>query len=219
MGKWHLGHASPDMLPTAHGFDGWFGLPYSNDMIRPWVQTDVPLRLYRDTRPIDGEPDQDALTVQYTDEAVAFIRKSAGQPFFLYLAHSMPHLPLHAPEQFRGRSRAGLYGDVIEMIDWSTGAVLDALASAGVADQTIVVFTSDNGPWSNMPPRMLQKGIDRSHAGSAGLLRDAKATTYEGGSRVPAILRWPGRIPPGSRLTGDRHGHGSPCDARAGGRG
>jgi arylsulfatase A len=202
IGKWHLGHASEAMLPTGNGFDGWFGLLYSNDMIPPWVQTTKPLQLYRDAKPLDEPVNQDDLTTRYTEEAVRFIERSAkaengaaARPFFLYLAHSMPHLPLGAPARFRGQSRAGLYGDVIEMLDWSAGEVLDALARTGAADRTIVVFTSDNGPWANLPARMLQKGIQRWDAGTAGLLRDSKATTYEGGLRVPAIVRWPGRIP------------------------
>lgn len=199
IGKWHLGHASPALLPTAHGFDGWFGLPYSNDMIPPWVPTARPLRLYRDAQPLDEPIDQDALTVRYTDEAVRYIERSAAtaQPFFLYLAHNMPHLPLHAAARFRGQSRAGLYGDVIQMLDWSTGQLLDALARASLTDRTIVIFTSDNGPWSNMPARMLQEGITRWDGGSAGPFRDAKGTTYEGGLRVPAIVKWPGRLEAG----------------------
>lgn len=198
IGKWHLGHARPEMLPTAHGFDDWFGLPYSNDMLPPFVQTQVPLRLYRHGVPEDGPVDQDALTMRYTEAAVEFVRKAdASQPFFLYLAHNMPHLPIHAPARFRGRSAAGLYGDVIEMLDWSTGEIVDALAARGLTDNTIVVFTSDNGPWLDLPARMLQDGNQPWHAGSAGLLRGAKGSTWEGGMRVPAIVTWPRRIAAG----------------------
>jgi uncharacterized sulfatase len=138
------------------------------------------------------------LTERYTDEAVAFIRQHRDRPFLLYLAHSMPHVPLGVTPRFAGRSAAGRYGDVIEMIDWSTGAVLDALRDAGVADRTLVVFTSDNGPWAEMPPRMLtDPRVVRTDAGTAGLLRGSKASTWEGGVRVPFIARWPGRIPAG----------------------
>ena len=122
IGKWHLGHASPADLPIGHGFDAWFGLPYSNDMMPPFVQTTIPLRAYRNATAIDGDVDQDALTERYTTEAIEFIQRAAAKgPFFLYLAHNMPHLPIHASARFRGRSPAGLYGDVIEMLDWSTG--------------------------------------------------------------------------------------------------
>ncbi len=197
VGKWHLGHARPALMPTANGFDRYFGLLYSNDMIRPWVQTDRPLELYRDTEPVGDPGDQSMLTVRYTEEAVDFIREDRSEPFFLYLAYSMPHLPINTADRFRGRSRAGLYGDVIETIDWSAGRVLQALQEEGLDENTIVVFTSDNGPWLNLPDRMLQAGNEPWHAGSPGLLRGAKATTYEGGMRVPGIVRWPGRIPAG----------------------
>jgi arylsulfatase A len=196
IGKWHLGHASPSQLPTAHGFMTWFGLPYSNDMMPPFVQTTTPLRLYRNESPIAEAVDQDTLTERYTTAATTFIADAAPRgPFFLYLAHSMPHLPLHVSAKFRDRSPAGLYGDVIEMLDWSTGEIVDALERAGVTDRTIVIFTSDNGPWIDLPTRMLQGGNASWHVGSSGLLRGWKATTWEGGVRVPAIVRWPGVIP------------------------
>lgn len=199
IGKWHLGYAQDKFLPTENGgFDSWFGLPYSNDYKRPWVQTDVPLQLYRGTEPVEYPVDQTTLTTRYTQEALKLIEESAGEgPFFLYLAYAMPHLPLHTTEQFKGQSRAGLYGDVVETIDWSVGQVLEALEEQGIAENTLVIFTSDNGPWMDLPDRMLQAGNKPWHAGSPGLLRGWKGTTYEGGVRVPAIIRWPGVIPPG----------------------
>lgn len=201
IGKWHLGSADTSMYPTSHGFDSYFGLLYSNDMIPPWVQTERPLQLYRGTEPVEHPVDQATLTERYTDEAVEIIRSAGGEPFFIYLAYSMPHLPVSASEEFLGKSRGGLYGDVIETIDWSAGRILETLQEEGLDDRTIVVFTSDNGPWLNLPDRMLQKGIEPWHAGSPGLLRGAKATTYEGGQRVPGIIRWPGHIPAGQVST------------------
>jgi arylsulfatase A-like enzyme len=180
------------------GFDTWFGLPYSNDYIRPWVKTDEPLGLYRGEEMVEHPFDQDPLTRRYTDEATGIIGEASGdEPFLLYLAYAMPHLPLHVSEEFRGKSRAGLYGDVIEEVDWSVGQVLGALEDQGVADDTLVFFASDNGPWVDMPPRMQQAGNELWHAGSPGPLRGYKGDTYEGGPRVPAMLRWPGQIEPG----------------------
>jgi arylsulfatase A len=170
-------------------------LPYSNDMIPPWVQTDQPLHLFRDTEPVEQHPvNQDTLTERYVAEATGFIKSSGEQPFFLYLPHSMPHLPVRTSDRFRGTSRAGLYGDVIETIDWGMGEILRTLKQERLDRKTMVIFTSDNGPWLDLPARMLQEGNERWHAGSAGLLRGYKGNTYEGGMRVPCIARWPGRI-------------------------
>ena len=177
IGKWHLG-SRPQYLPPNHGFDYFYGLPHSNDM--------SPLPLYRNSTVIEMQPDQDSLTARYTQEATDFIKRRAGQPFFLYLAHSMPHVPLHASARFRGRSALGLYGDVIEEIDWSVGEVLDTLDTLGLSGDTLVLFTSDNGPWQ----------LQGANGGSAGPLRAGKGTAYEGGVRLPLVARWPTYIPP-----------------------
>lgn len=202
IGKWHLGHAREEYWPTAQGFESFFGLPYSHDIMRPWVQTDVPLRLYRNREIVEEHPDRSALTERYTQEAVKLIEETAGEkePFLLYFAYNMPHLPLGAPERFRGKSEAGLYGDVIETIDWSVGQIRAALEEAGVAEDTLIFFTSDNGPWAELPPRMLAGGVQRWHHGTAGPFRGSKGSTYEGGMRVPAIAWWPGKIEGGRSL-------------------
>ncbi len=200
VGKWHLGQL-PQFLPMQHGFDSWFGLPYSHDM-RMTVprnngfQTaayyspkpeywDVPLM--KNDQVIERPVDHRTLTKRYTDEAARFIAENKNGPFFLYLAHSLPHIPLARSDEFVGHSDGGMYGDVIEEIDWSVGKVLDALRSAGVERNTLVLFTSDNGPWLPF----------RDHGGSAGQLRQGKGTTWEGGVRTPAIFWWPGTIRPG----------------------
>ena len=198
VGKWHLGHAERRFRPLANGFERYFGLLYSNDMIRPWVQTDRPLELWRGDAPVEHPVDQTTLTKRYTEEALDFINDADDRPFFLYVAYSMPHVPISASARFAGRSRAGLYGDVIEEIDWSAGQIVDGIERRGLARRTLVVFTSDNGPWQGMPPRMFSGGtIKPWHAGSAGPLRGHKAQTWEGGVRVPFIARWTGRIPAG----------------------
>jgi len=191
IGKWHLGHV-PGYLPTDHGFDEYFGIPYSNDMTPSVssgerVQTYPPLPLLRGTQTIEAEPDQRLLTRRYTEESVQFIRNNIDAPFFLYLSHTMPHIPLFASDEFAGTSTRGLYGDVIEELDWSVGEILDVLRQTGLDQKTLVIFTSDNGPW-------LTVGLG---GGSAGLLRDGKGTTWEGGMRVPAIAWWPETIPAG----------------------
>ncbi|MFW6162326.1 MAG: sulfatase [Planctomycetota bacterium] len=197
IGKWHLGDL-PVFQPTRHGFDHYFGLPYSNDMHVPFKRWAFPpLPLIRDGEVVETEPDQDRLTRRYTEDALRFIKANRDRPFFLYLAHSMPHRPIHASEPFRKglpkaklaaiqgedkRSRDFLYPAAIAEIDWSTGQILDALAELGLDDRTLVVFTSDNGPAT----------------GSAGPLRGKKGSTFEGGMRVPCVARWPGRVPAGT---------------------
>jgi arylsulfatase A-like enzyme len=186
-GKWHLGH-HPRFLPARHGFDDYFGLPYSNDMWPKHPEARFPpLPLIAGEKIMGHDPDQSQLTTWYTEHAVEFIAKNKERPFFLYLAHSMPHVPLHVSAKFRGKSERGLYGDVIEEIDWSVGQVLGALKEHGLDERTLVLFTSDNGPW-------LSYG---DHAGSAGPLREGKMTTWEGGTRMPCIVRWPGKVPAG----------------------
>jgi arylsulfatase A len=200
VGKWHLGQ-QPQYSPMRQGFDTWFGLPYSHDM-RMTVPRDkgpqsavyyspkpeywdVPLM--RNDKVIEQPADHRTLTRRYTEEAVRFIKENAKAPFFLYIAHSLPHVPLARSEKFVGRSAAGVYGDVIEELDWSVGEVLDALRAADVHRNTLVLFTSDNGPW--LPYR--------EHGGSAGPLKEGKGTTWEGGVRTPAIFWWPRSIKPG----------------------
>ncbi len=195
IGKWHLGHQPEAQLPVRRGFDQWFGLPYSNDMIPPWVKTEVPLRLYRDTKAVEESPDQANLTERYTAEAAQFIEASS-EPFFLYLPYAMPHLPVSA-SRMKGKSRNGAYGDAVETLDWSVGEILATLAKKQIDRNTMVVFCSDNGPWHDLPPRMLANGVERWHTGTKGPLRGAKGTTYEGGPRVPGIVRWPGMVQAG----------------------
>ena len=196
IGKWHLG-SHPDFLPTNHGFDSWFGLPYSNDYSprsinnpRARAASWPMLPLFRDTTIVEREPDQRFLTERYTQEALSFISSNKETPFFLYLAHSMPHVPLWVSDPFRGVSSGGLYGDVIEEVDASTGRILNHLSELGLDENTIVVFTSDNGPWLLMG----------DHGGTRGRFREGKATTFEGGVRMPAIIRATGQIPAGQTI-------------------
>jgi len=195
-GKWHLG-AVPGYMPTDRGFDEYYGILYSNDMMPPWVNTKRALHLYRNDKPTAEQPvDQTTITKRYTDEAIRFIKESEDNPFFIYLPHSMPHLPVYASKEFQGTSMGGRYGDVIEEIDANVGRILDVLEAEGKDKNTIVVFTSDNGPWRNMPPRMFTtEPVEKWHGGTTGSLFGAKATSYEGGYRVPAIIRYPGVIP------------------------
>ncbi|BCS31367.1 arylsulfatase [Luteitalea sp. TBR-22] len=198
VGKWHLGD-QPGMRPLDHGFDRFVGMLYSHDYKDPFVQTPEKLALWDgETRRVE-EPDPATLTPTYTREAVAFIRESAAarRPFFLYLAHSMPHVPLAASPAWRGKT-SSLYGDVIAELDDSVGQVRAALTAAGVADNTIVIFTSDNGPWNAMPDRMFGRDIVKPwDHGTPGPFRGGKAGTYEGGHRVPFLAAWPGRVQAG----------------------
>jgi arylsulfatase len=198
VGKWHLGHHTK-FLPVHHGFDSYFGLPYSNDMwpehpdgkqrknypTLPLIENDKVIN------PALTHADQAKLTRQYTERAVKFIAANQSKPFFLYVAHTFPHVPLHVADQFKGSSKQGLYGDVIQEIDWSVGQILAALKDHGLEQNTLVIFTSDNGPW-------LSYG---NHGGSAGPLREGKGTNWEGGMREPFVARWPGHIPAGSVQT------------------
>ena len=227
IGKWHLGDA-PDKLPTRHGFDYWYGVPYSNDMdwtnepsfdesvqlqatstpeqnqamlerrLRKWLNPkneywNVPLLRSRRTERgfedavVERPAVQKNLTRNYTEEAIAFIERSKAQPFLLYVPYSMPHTPIFRSDAFVNASLAGRYGDVIEELDWSVGAIVEKLEELELAQNTLVIFTSDNGPWLWM----------RTHGGSAGPLANGKGTTFEGGMRVPGIFWWPGTIKPG----------------------
>lgn len=201
VGKWHLGHM-PEYLPTANGFESYYGIPYSNDMDRirdlgPKGRAglmkpksdywNVPLM--HNTEILERSPNQSYLTRNYTQQAVAYIEAQAKteKPFFLYLAHSMPHVPIFASGAFSGTSQAGRYGDVIEEIDWSVGQVIKTLREQGMAEDTVVVFTSDNGPWLPF----------KTHGGSSGHLRDGKGSTWEGGVRTPTVFWGPGHVEPG----------------------
>ena len=197
IGKWHLGHQSP-YLPTDHGFDSYFGIPYSNDMDKVEKTDYITLAkneryqafnvpLMRDKEIIERPADQRTITKRYTEEAVAKIKAMKDKPFFIYLAHSLPHIPLFRSEEFKDVSLAGFYGDVIEEIDWSVGQILKTLKEEGLDENTLVIFTSDNGPWH----------IFKTHGGTAGLLRGAKGGTFEGGMREPTVFRWPGKLKSG----------------------
>ena len=200
IGKWHLG-IHEGSRPNEQGFDETFGLPYSNDMDgRSKVPAGSPnppedgwnMPLMRNGKIIERPAVQSTLTQRYTDEAIAFARAHKSEPFFIYLAHTMPHVPLFASAEFRGKSTRGLYGDVVEELDANVGRLLAALREERLAEKTLVIFTSDNGPW------LLNKAMGgNGQGGSAGLLREGKGSTWEGGMRVPGIVWWPGRIKPG----------------------
>lgn len=191
-GKWHLGDAHP-FMPLQNGFDEYYGLPYSNDMWPFHPQQgeifnfpDLPT--YEGNEIVGYNTDQTRFTTDYTNRIVDFIKKNKDRPFFVYLAHSMPHVPLAVSDKFKGKSEQGLFGDVMMEIDWSVGEVWKALQENGLEENTLVILTSDNGPWANYG----------NHAGSAGGLREAKATTFDGGNRVPCIMYWKGQIAPGT---------------------
>ena len=190
-GKWHLGDA-PEFLPLEHGFDEWFGIPYSNDMWPKHPQQGTifnfgPLPLYHNEKVMDTLWDQSNLTREITQRSVDFIEQNKDVPFFLYVPHPQPHVPLYASDNFKGKSKRGLYGDVIMEIDWSVGEILKTLEKQGLEDNTMVIFTSDNGPW-------LSYG---NHAGSALPLREGKGTTWEGGQREPFIIKYPDSLEAG----------------------
>lgn len=192
-GKWHLGSDSL-FLPLQQGFDEYYGVPYSHDMwpLHPWqAQAKYPPLFWiegnKQVKEIKNLDDASLLTPAITERAVSFIRKNKKKPFFLYVPHPMPHVPLAASAQFKGKSDRGIFGDVITELDWSVGQIMKELKAQGLDDNTIVIFTSDNGPWLNYG----------DHAGSSGGFREGKGTSFEGGQRVPAIIRWPGVVPAG----------------------
>lgn len=191
-GKWHLGDAKP-FMPLQNGFDEYYGLPFSNDMW-PFHPQQGEVFNFPDLPTYDGNTvvgyntDQTKFTTDYTERTVSFIKKNKDKPFFIYLAHSMPHVPLAVSDKFKGKSEQGLFGDVMMEIDWSVGEVLKILKENGLEENTLVILTSDNGPWANYG----------NHAGSAGGLREAKATTFDGGNRIPCVMYWKGKIAAGS---------------------
>ncbi|MFH5803627.1 sulfatase [Alienimonas sp. DA493] len=193
-GKWDLATHSQtdfhiDLFPTRQGFDEFFGTPTSNDRF---------VNLYRGEELLERHAEMATLTQRYTDEAIDFIDRHKEEPFFVYIPHTMPHTRLAASPQFKGKSPRGLYGDVIEELDFHVGRLLDYLTEQGLAENTYVLFTSDNGPWLNKNKNFADGRLPRDHGGSAGPLRSGKVSTFEGGVRVPAILWGPGRVPAGT---------------------
>jgi arylsulfatase len=189
-GKWHLGH-HPEFLPTNQGFDEFYGIPYSNDMWPNHPETKdyyPPLPMYQNEVVVDTVwEDQSMFTTWFTEKSIDFIKRNKDKPFFLYLPHPMPHVPLFVSDKFKGKSKRGLYGDVIMEIDWSVGQILEALQRNDLEENTIVIFLSDNGPWLSYS----------GHSGSAYPLREGKGTSWDGGVKVPAIMRWKGKWPSG----------------------
>ncbi len=181
-GKWHLGSTNPSFMPNQHGFDTFVGLPYSHDMLPP-VWDEIPLLQNSDTLAL--HPDQNTLTELFTNKAIDFIKNNKSNPFFLYLPYSMPHVPLSPGAAYAGRSKRGAYGDVVEEIDGRVGQIIEALQNHGLSENTLVLFTSDNGPWTDQG----------AAGGSSGLLKDGKGSTWEGGVRVPGIVWWPEKVP------------------------
>ena len=206
VGKWHLGHLKQH-LPPNHGFDSYWGIPYSNDMdgkkgfpgyrnkgqedpnyVAPIEQFQVPI--IHNTTVVERPANQHTITQRYTDKAIEFIKSNRSKPFFVYLAHNLPHIPLYAGKKHLGKSRRGIYGDVIEEIDSGAGQIIQTLKDLGIEKNTLVVFTSDNGPWLPF----------HTHGGSAGLLREGKGSTFEGGMREPTLFWWPGKVVPGVQM-------------------
>ncbi len=185
VGKWHLGD-QPQFLPTRQGFDYYYGIPYSNDMGSRQRKQNPPLPLMRNEKVIEAPVDQDTVTKRYTEEVIKFITANSDKPFFVYLPHTMVHNPVHSSDNFRGKSANGGYGDATEEIDWSTGEILATLKKLGIDDNTLVIFTSDNGAASRW-------------GGSNLPLSGFKGSTMEGGMREPCVMRWPGRIPAGGK--------------------
>jgi arylsulfatase len=189
-GKWHLGHHK-EFLPLHHGFDEYYGIPYSNDM---WPNHPTnknyypPLPLIEGDEVIKTNPDQSEFTTDFTKRTIDFIKKNKSRPFFVYLAHPMAHVPLFVSEKYKGKSKQGMYGDVMMEIDWSVGQIMKTLEELNIAENTLVIFTTDNGPWLNYG----------NHAGNTGGLREGKGTTFEGGQRVPCLMWWKGVIAPGT---------------------
>lgn len=204
IGKWHLGDRDSS-LPMSQGFDYYYGMLYSHDYRDPYVQTDTTIRIFRNHIPVISKPQDASLTQLYTKEAIGFIRKqSKKQPFFLYLAHNMPHLPVAdaASGAFKNHSEGGVLGDVIEEMDNSLQQLWKAVEQQGLADNTIFIFSSDNGPWNSYPPRMeADHKTRRFHTGYAGIFRGSKAETYEGGDRVPFIIYWKNHTLKGATVT------------------
>ncbi|RFM29050.1 sulfatase-like hydrolase/transferase [Deminuibacter soli] len=203
IGKWHLGDIQPYNFPTAQGFDHYYGLLYSHDYRYPYVVTDTTLKMYRDRTPESNKPADSSITSIYTSEAIKYVQQQTkDKPFFLYLAHNMPHLPVAASGKFSGHSAGGLYGDVVEEIDARLADLWKVVEAKGFADNTILVFSSDNGPWIDFPARMAADSVTKPwHVGSTGIFRGKKGETYEGGHRVPFIVYWKNHVPAGKVIS------------------